>query len=33
MKTKKASTTPTLSSTHRDHKQPTLQSIFEHGMH
>ena len=32
MKTKETSTRPT-SSTHRDHKQPTLQSVIEHGMH
>ena len=32
MKTKEASTRPT-SSTYRDHKQPTLQSAIEHGMH
>ena len=32
MKTKEASTRPT-SSTYRDHKQPTLQSVIEHGMH
>ena len=32
MKTKEATTRPT-SSTQRDHKQPTLQSVIEHGMH
>ena len=31
MKTKKASTRPT-SSAHRDHKQPTLQSVIEHSI-
>ena len=32
IKTKETSTRPT-SSTHTDHKQPTLQSVIEHGMH
>ena len=32
MKTKEATTRPS-SSTHREHKQPTLQSVIEHGMY